>query len=77
MNLARYLSVVKYKPVEWKINHPFIMADKYKMLLFVFFTFNPKDLKGSKISKNQRKVMSALFPFSAMCEALLFDTTGK
>lgn len=29
-NLARFISIIKYKPVDWKLNHPFILADRYE-----------------------------------------------
>ena len=29
LNLARFISIIKYSQVPWKINHPFILADRY------------------------------------------------
>ncbi len=30
MNLARYISIIKCKPVAWKTNHPYMLADRFE-----------------------------------------------
>lgn len=30
LNLARFVSVMKYSTVSWRMNHPFIMPDRYE-----------------------------------------------
>lgn len=31
-NLARFISIIKYTPVRWKSEHPFILADRFEKL---------------------------------------------
>lgn len=30
LNLARFISIIKYKQIEWKLNHPFILIDRFE-----------------------------------------------
>jgi len=30
LNLARFISIIKYKQVDWKINHPYILIDRFE-----------------------------------------------
>lgn len=30
LNLARFISIIKYKPIDWKLSHPFILIDRYE-----------------------------------------------
>lgn len=30
LNLARYLSIIKYAQVPWKANHPYLIPDRYE-----------------------------------------------
>lgn len=30
MNLARFISIIKYKQIDWKLNHPFILIDRFE-----------------------------------------------
>jgi ribosome biogenesis protein BMS1 len=30
LNLARFLSVMKFRPLTWKSTHPFVLADRYE-----------------------------------------------
>ena len=29
-NLGRFISVTKFRPLTWRISHPYILADRYK-----------------------------------------------
>ena len=29
-NLARFISIIRFTPVRWKSEHPFVMADRYE-----------------------------------------------
>lgn len=29
LNLARFISVSKFKPINWRNTHPFVLADRY------------------------------------------------
>jgi ribosome biogenesis protein BMS1 len=30
LNLARFISIIKYKQINWKANHPFILIDRFE-----------------------------------------------
>lgn len=30
LNLARFISIIKHSSVSWKLNHPFIFADRFE-----------------------------------------------
>ena len=30
LNLARFISIIKYKQIDWKANHPFILIDRFE-----------------------------------------------
>jgi ribosome biogenesis protein BMS1 len=32
LKLSRFISIIKIKPVEWRIAHPFILADRWENL---------------------------------------------
>jgi len=29
-NLGRFINVMKYKQVDWKMNHPFVLVDRFE-----------------------------------------------
>jgi ribosome biogenesis protein BMS1 len=37
-NLCRFISVMKFRPLTWQTSHPYVLADRCKML--TFFCFN-------------------------------------
>ena len=41
-NLGRFISVTKFRPLAWRITHPYILTDRYKRMQ----TINPLSPKG-------------------------------
>lgn len=35
-NLARFISVMKFRPLTWRNSHPYVLADRYIILLLYF-----------------------------------------
>ena len=33
LNLARFISVMRFRPLNWRMNHPFLLADRFEVVL--------------------------------------------
>lgn len=33
LNLARFISVMRFRPLHWRMNHPFLLADRFEVVL--------------------------------------------
>ena len=31
LNLARFISVMRFRPLNWRMNHPYLLADRFEV----------------------------------------------
>ncbi len=79
-NLARFISIIKVKPLEWKSHHPYILADRYDISTSVKDKETEKTqvsiygyVRGSLFNRNNNVYITGLGDYKVQDAATLVD----